>query len=229
MKNERYETAMKIQEIQITNGQQIQTHKGLTMKAFIYTGFIVLFAIALSACGSIQTPETTVANLDETDSNGTGNYIVDGVPYSPEEMQKLIGQGNPLYYVIEDSEEESVYVFTDEANQEVFIQNRDLSTQGICIATRTKTTVFDLKDYGGASMNIYISFSSLSSVIQSYPNYWDNDITSFKARDCKWTHFYTGTNYTGTKYSVKGLNKKDMTNIYGVNLNNKISSIEVGW
>lgn len=191
------------------------------MKVLSYIGLIALLAIILSACGGITESETATANLDEVNS-----YIVDGIPYSAEEMQRLVDQGNPLYYVMPENEGQATHVFTNEADQEAFIQNSDLSTQAFCIALRTRTTVYDLPSYGTPEHDFYPGdfIPNLGTIAQGTSSDWDNDISSFRTADCRWTHFYTGINYTGTKWSVKGDNWRNL----GA-WNNIISSLKVSW
>jgi hypothetical protein len=182
-------------------------------------GSMVLSAV-LVACSSVQTPELgNEGNWGEPEV-----YLVDGVAYSPREMEVFANQHLTLYYAVtpEAVEEGKVYVFTKETEyrgfKERYTPEEGLSAQGFCISLDGNTKVYDLTGYVTDDMRWLGKGSTTTELVGL-----DDDISSIKAADCVWTDLFD-TDGDGDIMSIHGTNYSSLPSW----INNSVDKVVVG-
>jgi len=191
------------------------------MKTSINLTFAVLAACALTGCDE---PETS--DLDERMVDVTP--IVDGVAYEPEDMVDLAHEPLHFYLDADAVEEGVIYAFTDAADADAFIAEREpniIAQEAEQLRFRAplnNSKFYDLSYYN----DFFGKLGKGDSIanLGSHPDYNDNDITSVRCRANANTFLYDGISFTGASFHCRNVNIQHL-NAYG--WDNRASSLEV--
>ena len=154
------------------------------MNKLLLVASLGFFTLVTSACSAPQAPEDASAASDEGQKADPYTYVLDGVPSSGEQLKDLVAQRVKLRYVMPSIEGDvTVHVFTSDAGLSAFVAETDsaeLSTRGFCVSTRTRTTVYDLPSYNGASQDFLkgTSISDLSAIGGPSPHLFSERVQS---------------------------------------------------
>lgn len=192
------------------------------MNKVMWSGVMGVVTILLASCGGVM-PRDAAAPTPESAVRDTEQYSLDGQRVPAAEVRQLEAQRGAVYLLATPSVSGTVWaVYTDLQALDA-AKTSVLGAQGICVG-RSRTTVWEEVGYAGSSLEIAKgqAYGDLSTLFQPDGEDWDNDIEAFKAACSAYTYFYTGKNFTGSVWVVRGDTMSDMGG-----WNNIVSSIVV--
>jgi hypothetical protein len=190
------------------------------IKNLVITSLVAAF---LAACSSVETPDLK-SNTEEPQV-----YLVDGVAYSPSQMQDLAIRNADLYYAVtpEAFAQGQAYVFTKQVDYLNFKSQyktkseQNLNSQTSCWTDLdTKSSLYKNTSYGGSVLKLVKGSSYDRDDLGSF----DQAISSVKGACNVWTDLYDNGDFTGIPWSTFGTNYSSLPSW----INNDASSVKVG-
>lgn len=178
---------------------------------------------SLAACSSVPRPESAETGLADEPQV----YLVDGVVYTPSEMEELAGQNANLYYAVtpEAFAQGQAYVFTKQDDylnfKQTYRADHELTAQTSCLTDfDTKTSLYKNTNYGSSVLKLVKGSRYDKHDLGSF----DQAISSVKGACNVWTELYDGWYWTGSTWSTFGNNYSSLPSW----MNNDASSVTVG-
>lgn len=186
----------------------------------------LIAAGALSACSGLE----GAGSAEGARADGPQHYLLEGVRYTPAEMEALAAQ-RPLFFAVtpELAAEGAVQVFRSREELEGFKRRyrptlADFTPQ----LFRSNTTVYDGTSYKEDKLELTKGtvVNDLHALTQPDGESWGNQISSIKAADGVWTDLYDFKNLdpSAGQWSTFGDNYKTLPSY----MDNDASSLEVG-